>query len=268
MTTTEINPFPMESTTLPRVRMFGIDIDLVNMDDAIQQVVTWLNEPHDVCRFVVTPNVDHAVMVQEHEGLRRVYDDAHLVLADGLPIILASRLLKKGLPQRVAGSELVPLLMERMPRERKLRVYLLGAGPGVAERAAAKIAEQWPGVQVVGTYSPPLGFEKDSEEEARILQKLREAEPELLVVGLGAPKQELWVHKHFHDIPAKVALCVGATIDFIAGEKQQAPVWMRRTGLEWFHRMMSEPRRLAKRYAKDAWIFPRLVWREWRGWAR
>lgn len=266
MTAQELEVLSMERSANPRVKMFGIEIDRVDMDEAIETVANWLDAPQEVCRFVVTPNVDHAVMVQEHEGLRRVYAAAHLILADGLPIIVASKLLKKGLPQRVAGSELVPLLFERLPSERQLRVYLLGAAPGVAERAAARIHERWPGVIVVGTYSPPLGFEKNPEEETRILQKLREAEPELLVVGLGAPKQELWVHKHFHELPVKVALCVGATIDFIAGEKQQAPVWMRRTGLEWFHRMMTEPRRLVKRYAKDAWIFPRLVWREWRGW--
>ena len=82
------------------------------------------------------------------------------------------------------------------------------------------------------------------------------------MVGLGAPKQELWVHRHYRQLPCKVALCVGATIDFLAGEKNQAPVWMRRVGLEWFHRVATEPRRLASRYARDAWVFPRLVWRE------
>jgi N-acetylglucosaminyldiphosphoundecaprenol N-acetyl-beta-D-mannosaminyltransferase len=86
----------------------------------------------------------------------------------------------------------------------------------------------------------------------------------VVVVGLGAPKQELWVHRHRNDISAPVALCVGATIDFLAGEKKRAPKLVQRLGLEWLHRMLSEPRRLVKRYARDAWIFPQLVWREWR----
>jgi N-acetylglucosaminyldiphosphoundecaprenol N-acetyl-beta-D-mannosaminyltransferase len=85
-----------------------------------------------------------------------------------------------------------------------------------------------------------------------------------LVIGLGAPKQELWVHRHQHELQAKVALCVGATIDFLAGHRRRSPLWMQRAGLEWLHRVMSEPRRLAARYARDAWIFPQLVWREWR----
>jgi N-acetylglucosaminyldiphosphoundecaprenol N-acetyl-beta-D-mannosaminyltransferase len=247
-----------------RIRLFNAPIDVVTMQQAIDVLRNWLDETPEVCRFVVTPNVDHAVILQHHEGLQNVYADAHLVLADGLPLILASRWLGKPLPERVAGSELVPRLLSSVPTERQLRCFLLGAGPGVADRAADRIRATCPGIAVVGTYSPPLGFEKDPTEEQRILQLLRNASPELLIVGLGAPKQELWVHRHFRQLPAKVALCVGASIDFIAGEKKQAPVWMRRSGLEWLHRMMSEPKRLAKRYAHDAWVFPQLVWRDWR----
>ena len=249
-----------------RVRMFGVEIDVVRMGDAVARIAGWLDEPSEVCRFVVTPNVDHTVVVQTNTALQAVYRDAHLVLADGAPIILASRLLRRPLPERVAGSELVPHLFAHATPARPVRVFLLGAGPGVADRAADRIRQQWPGVDIVGTYCPPLGFEKDPREEANILARVADAQPELLVVGLGAPKQEIWVHKHHRQLAAKVALCVGATIDFLAGEKPQAPVWMRRTGLEWIHRVATEPRRLAGRYAKDAWHFPQLVLREW--WSR
>jgi N-acetylglucosaminyldiphosphoundecaprenol N-acetyl-beta-D-mannosaminyltransferase len=244
--------------------MFGIEIDVLSMTAAVERLLSWLEESADTCRFVVTPNVDHVVMLQTNDALRRVYAEAHLILADGVPLIVASRLLGDPLPERVAGSELVPLVFDAVPHDRKLRVFLLGAAPGVGERAAAQIRQRWPGVQVVGTYSPPLGFEHDPEEEERIMARLIDATPELLIVGLGAPKQELWVHRHFRRLPGRVALCVGATIDFLAGEKSQAPVWMRRSGLEWLHRVLTEPRRLGRRYAKDAWIFPQLVWREWR----
>jgi N-acetylglucosaminyldiphosphoundecaprenol N-acetyl-beta-D-mannosaminyltransferase len=166
-------------------------------------------------------------------------------------------------PERVAGSDLVPALFAAARDDEPLKVYLLGAGPGVAERAAGKIERQWPGVKVVGTYSPPLGFERDDGENAAIMARIAGAKPDVLVVGLGAPKQELWVHKHREKIAAKVALCVGATIDFLAGEKSRAPRWMQRVGLEWFYRVASEPKRLAARYARDAWIFPRLLAREW-----
>jgi len=144
-----------------------------------------------------------------------------------------------------------------------LRIYLLGAAPGVADRAAGNIRKDWPAVEIVGTYSPPIGFERDAAENEAILNRIAGAGPDVLIIGLGAPKQELWVHQHRGRIAAKVALCVGATIDFLAGERKRAPMWMREAGLEWLYRVALEPRRLAARYAKDALIFPRLVAREW-----
>jgi N-acetylglucosaminyldiphosphoundecaprenol N-acetyl-beta-D-mannosaminyltransferase len=139
---------------------------------------------------------------------------------------------------------------------------LLGAAPGVAERAAANVERRWPSVQIVGCDSPSIGFEKRPEENDAILSRVVAAEPDVLIVGLGAPKQELWVHAHRYRIAAPVALCVGATIDFLAGQRKRAPTWMRRIGLEWLHRMGSEPRRLAKRYLRDALRFPGLIWRD------
>ncbi|MCA9213853.1 MAG: WecB/TagA/CpsF family glycosyltransferase [Planctomycetales bacterium] len=246
-----------------RIQLFGIDIDVVDMQEAVTTITQWTADEHVECKFVVTPNVDHAIMLQENEALRRVYGAASLVLADGFPIIVASKLLQKPLPERVAGSELVPTLFDAATPTQPLSVYLLGAAEGVADRAAEVIHAKWPNVAVVGTYSPPMGFQNDEQENEKIIEKIAEVSPDVLVVGLGAPKQELWVHKHHERLSAKVALCVGATIDFMAGEKKQAPVWMRRTGLEWIHRMLSEPRRLVGRYARDAWIFPRLLWKEY-----
>ena len=204
--------------------------------------------------------------------VRCVAAGASLVRADGAPVVWAARLLRKALPERVAGSDLTPAILRRaslgrrpgqMPR-RPLRLFLLGAGPGVGERARKNIEQCWPGVNVTGVYSPPLGFEKSPEENRRILAAVATAKPDLLIVGLGAPKQELWVRQYAEQIDAKVALCVGATIDFLAGERRRAPAWMQRSGLEWLHRLASEPQRLASRDLRDALIFPRLVWQDWR----
>jgi len=241
--------------------LFGIDIDNLRMHGAVDTLRQWVSEDKG-CRFVVTPNVDHAVLFQENEQLRSAYDDAHLILADGHPIIWASRILNQPLPERVAGSELVPALFDSFNENGELTVFLLGAAEGVAEVAAENMKAQWPNVKTVGVYSPPMGFEKDDAECQNILQRISACKPDVVVVGLGAPKQELWVHKHYQSIDAKAALCVGATIDFLAGEKKRAPVWMQKSGLEWMHRMCSEPKRLVKRYAKDAWIFPQLVLRQ------
>lgn len=247
-----------------RVNLFGVAIDAVRMDEAVSRVLSWVDSPFAGCRYVVTPNADHTVMLQEHPDLRDAYLDADMVLADGFPVIWASRLLGRQLPERVAGSDLVPALFQAADPERPLRVFLLGAAPGVADRAADRIRADWPAVDVVDTYSPPLGFEHDDVEQERMLARIRAASPDILVVGLGAPKQEIWVSRHRDKIKASTALCVGATIDFLAGEKVRAPKWIQQLHLEWFYRMMSEPRRLFWRYARDAWVFPQLVWREWR----
>ncbi len=247
------------------VDLFGMKIDAVDMPAAVGTVLQWCEEPRrGACRYVVTPNVDHAVMYQTNVGLRKSYAEASLVLADGAPVVLAARLLRKSLPERVAGSDLVPAIFDATV-DQPLRVFLLGAGPGVADRAAAVIEQRWPEVQIVGTLSPPIGFEHIEKENEIILQTVADCQPDIVLVGLGAPKQELWVHRYADRLEAKAALCIGATIDFLAGEKKRSPRWMQRLGLEWLHRVATEPSRLAKRYLRDAWVFPQLVWREWRG---
>lgn len=249
--------------------LFGIKIDALNMQGAVDRLRSWIEKDFETgCRYVVTPNVDHAVLLQENESFQQAYSGADLILPDGHPIVWASRLLRQPLPERVPGSELVPKLFDSFqqtpnPNGQTLKVFLLGAAPGVAAKAADNMKSTWPNVQTVGVYSPPMGFEKDADECNLILGRITLSRPDVVVVGLGAPKQELWVHQHADQIPAKVALCVGATIDFLAGEKQRAPVWMQKSGIEWLHRMCSEPRRLVKRYAKDAWVFPQLVWQQW-----
>ena len=249
-----------------RNSLFGVNIDVLSMSESVNEIVNWIEKTDtDSAQIVVTPNVDHVVMLQSNRQLNAVYEDAGLVLADGFPLILAAKLLGKPLPERVAGSELVPALFDRVAdRKSATSVYLLGAMPGVAVKAARRIDRDWPYLKVVGTYSPPLGFEKDEAECSAILDRIEAASPDILILGVGAPKQELWAHRFQSRIKAKTVLCIGATIDFLAGEKAQAPVWMRRTGLEWLHRCITEPRRLFLRDMKGAVVFPQIVFREWR----
>ena len=268
------NPQPQDakaSTTAalqqqaPKRQLLGMEIDALTMEGAVDQLWAWINDGPQTegCRYVVTPNVDHAVLLEKNVDLQAAYRDAHMVLADGFPIVMASKLLNQPVPERVAGSELVPRLFDFFNHYGDLKVFLLGAAEGVAEVAAKNMLQQWPKVQTVGVYSPPMGFENDKVECANILTRIAACKPDVVVVGLGAPKQELWVHRHHKLIDAKVALCVGATIDFLAGEQKRAPLWMQEHNLEWAHRMFSQPRRLVKRYAKDAWVFPQLVFRQW-----
>ncbi len=250
-----------------QVRLFGIDIDALDMRGAVDAIANWLRADERLCRYVVTPNVDHVVKLDTNPEFWTAYQGAALVLADGRPVVMASKMFGVDLPGTVPGSDLVPAIFDRFQADARdeLKVFLLGAAPGVAERAAGLMREKWPGVRVVGVLSPSFGFERDVLECEQICAAVADSGADLLVLGLGAPKQELWVHKYSDHLPVKVALCVGATIDFLAGEKPRAPIWMRSFGIEWLHRMASEPRRLAGRYFKDALVFPQLLLKEWQG---
>jgi N-acetylglucosaminyldiphosphoundecaprenol N-acetyl-beta-D-mannosaminyltransferase len=252
--------------TLPEtVELFGVRLHPCCMDEAVDELYAWIDAPlSGGCRYVVTPNVNHVVRLQRDEEFARVYAEADFVLADGVPIVAIARFLGRAVPERVAGSDLVPRLFDRASARRPIRVFMLGALPEVCQRARRIVEERWPAVAVIDCDSPPGGFEGDDEENRRIVEKIARAAPDVLIVGLGAPKQELWVHRHRHAIQAKVALCVGATIDFLAGERRRAPVWMRRSGLEWAYRVANEPRRLSGRYFRDGLALPRLVLRELR----
>lgn len=251
---------------MPRQRLFGVPIAALRRTEAVELLDGWLSHAQRAGRIVVTPNVHHVVRLDGSADFRRAYQAASLVLADGWPLVAVSRLVGAPLPERVTGSDLVPALFEHVDQcwHRPLRVFLLGAAPGVAQRAAERIESRWPRVRVVGTAAPAPGFADSPEACQRLRAQIMAARAELLVIGFGAPVQEQWAAREAEQLDIKVAVCAGATIDFLAGEKSRAPAWMQRSGLEWLHRVVTEPRRLSRRYAHDALRFPRLVWREWR----
>ena len=248
-----------------KVKIFNISIDILDMKGAVNLISSWLNADEHLCRYVVTPNTDHIVQLDSNVNFLAAYKKASLILADGFPVVLASKLFGEPLPGTVHGSDLVPAIFEYFQNDKvnEVSVFLLGAGPGVADRASKKIHLKWPSVKVVGTLSPPFGFELNQKECDDIFQEVAKSGATLLVIGLSPPKQEIWISKYFDRLPVKVALCVGATIDFLAEEKQRAPIWMQNHGLEWAHRVITEPRRLAGRYLKDALVFPVLIMKEW-----
>ena len=254
------------------VDLFGLKLDPVDLDGAVARVRGWVGDwraagkPAGAVKVVVTPNVDHLVKLHRLNDAETwaAYRAADLTTADGRPVAAAGGWFGKPLPARVPGSDLVPALLASATADDPLTVFLLGAGPGVADAAAANVARDHPHARVVGTHCPPLGFEHSDEENAAILALLEEAKPDVLVVGLGFPKQEKWVHAHRGSLRCGTALCVGATIDFLAGNVRRAPAWVGKVGLEWTFRLALEPRRLAGRYAADLAHFPRLLWREWR----
>lgn len=243
--------------------VFGLNIAACRMNDAVAQLNSWIRQGKGKCQYVVTPNVDHIIMLENNTAFRSAYESASLVVADGWPVVFAARMLGVNLPERIPGSELVPRLFESTSSSGvDQKVYLLGALPGVAELAADKIHKQWPAVKVVGWFSPDFGFEKDVEKCREICNSINESGANVLVIGLGAPKQELWIRAYADELRVDVALCVGATIDFLAGNKKRAPRWVQCIGMEWLHRMLSEPRRLIGRYMRGLILFPIFFVRE------
>lgn len=252
----------------PSVQLFDINFSAITQSQAIHTILEWTNRQPERPKMVVTPNVNLTLLSRSNPKFRDVLNNAALCLVDGRPIYWASLWFGKRLPEVVTGSDLVPALFRACPpvadRQECIRVYLLGAAEGVAKRAAERIEAQYPSVRICGTFSPPIGFEHDPEKCEVICNSIREAKTQILIIGLGAPKQEMWAYKNLQHTGAHVAICAGATIDFLAGEKPRAPAWMSQTGLEWLFRIITEPKRLAKRYWKDGLALPALFWQEYR----
>ena len=208
--------------------------------------------------FVVTPNAHHTVMLKDSSEFKNIYDRAWMVVADGVPIVWASKFLHNPLPGRVNGTDLFEEICARAA-ERGLSVFLFGGRPGAADGAAAVLQERNPDLTIAGTYCPPFGFEQDPVESERAIEAIRAAQPDILFVGLGAPKQEKWMAENGGRTGVPVSLGIGVSFEFVAGLVQRAPEWMQDRGLEWFHRLMMEPRRLFKRYAVTNPVFVTMV---------
>jgi N-acetylglucosaminyldiphosphoundecaprenol N-acetyl-beta-D-mannosaminyltransferase len=247
-------------TSPARVRLFNLEFDSLDLAEASQRILDWTRERNS--RIVVTPNVDHVVQIDSRPELLPIYATADMILADGQPLIWAARIVGRPLPERVAGSDLFPRLLRDGESRGQLRLFLFGGMPGVAERAAENIEREHPWIRVVGMHAPALGFETRPDDNERAVNAIAGADADVVLLALGAPKQELWAHRERSRLACGVVLCLGATIDFMAGTIPRAPRWMRKVGLEWVFRVAGEPRRLAGRYARDAAVFPRLMVRE------
>jgi N-acetylglucosaminyldiphosphoundecaprenol N-acetyl-beta-D-mannosaminyltransferase len=256
---------PPSSASSPRdvpgsaqIRLGHLWLDALRFDQAIEAIGDLVRAGQGGSVF--TPNVDHVVTAEDDPVFRDAYAGVSLSLADGQPLVWASRWLGTPLPERVAGSDLVWPLMERAARER-WRVYLLGGPPGVAEVAAARLEREL-SVRVVGVAAPMIPLEAPPDAVDAASEAVAAAHPDLVLVGLGAPKQERWIHRALPRIRPAVALGVGAAIDFLAGRIGRAPRWVARSGLEWLYRLAREPRRLVYRYLVKDPRFLAIVARE------
>jgi N-acetylglucosaminyldiphosphoundecaprenol N-acetyl-beta-D-mannosaminyltransferase len=244
----------------PPLRLGAIEVDPLTFEGALDAIERLVRAGRG--GTVLTPNVDHVVQAERHAGLRHAYAAADLRLADGMPVLWAAALLGRPLPAKVSGSDLVIPLARRAARS-GWRLWILGGAPGVAERAAAAL-ERETGVRVAGTDAAQVAADGDGPAARAAAERIRAARPDLVLVALGAPKQELWMQRHRALLAPAVAVGVGAGIAFVAGAARRAPRWMSRCGLEWLYRLLHEPRRLWRRYLVDDPRFAAIVLRELR----
>ena len=242
----------MQSET---VNILGVGVSAINMSLALNAIDNWIQARQR--QVVCVANVHTVMECQRDAVFREIYSHAGMVTPDGMPLVWVSHLQGFSQVGRVYGPDLMLAVCES-GIAKGYRHFFYGGAAGVTERLAESLSKRFPGLQVVGSVSPPFRA-LSADERKKDLATINAAEPDIVWVGLGAPKQEYWMHESRPDLHAPILIGVGAAFDFHAGVKKQAPVWMQRLGLEWFFRLMSEPRRLWKRYLINNPIFVLLV---------
>ncbi|WP_432511363.1 WecB/TagA/CpsF family glycosyltransferase [Kineococcus sp. SYSU DK001] len=227
-----------------QVTVDDVTFDALRETEVVEHVMVALEEGRG--GNLITPNVDILRQLRRPQ-LRELAEQAELVVPDGMPIVWASKLQGEELPERVTGSSLIWSLSEAAARSDR-SLYLLGGAEGIAERAADRLTEEYDGLDVAGWHCPPFGFEKRPDTLEETVSAVVEAEPDIVFVALGFPKQERLMQLLREHLPNTWFVGCGGTLTMVAGEISRAPLWIQRSGLEWVHRLAMEPRRMAKRY--------------------
>jgi N-acetylglucosaminyldiphosphoundecaprenol N-acetyl-beta-D-mannosaminyltransferase len=241
-----------------RVEILGVKIDPIGLTETSARIIDLCTSTHSTFGYTVTPNVDHVVRFQDDPDFRAVYDAAELVVPDGVPLLWASRLLRRPLPERVNGTDLVVRCCRDAARA-GVRVFFMGGAPGTADGAARAMKCCFPELAVAGTAAPTVTARMSIEESRPVIEAIRRSRAHLVFVGLGSPKQEQWIERYGAQTGARHAIGIGASFDFLSGARTRAPKVVQRSGLEWLWRLGQEPRRLAHRYLVRDMVFFRLL---------
>lgn len=241
-----------------RIRFMNSYIDNVTKEEAISHIEDCIRTRK--IGQVITPNVDQIVRIEWDPYFKEICDKAELLLVDGTPIMWISRWYGRPIKEKICGSDLMPELCG-IAAEKGYSVFLLGAAEGVAAKAAANLRKRYSGLKVAGTYSPPIGFEKDKTEIEHINKILFDSKADMLFVGMGVPKQSVFIYENMHKYQIPMSFSVGATIDFEAGVQSRAPKWVNKIGMEWLYRLISNPKRMFKRYIVDDLQIFKLAWK-------
>ena len=228
------------------------------MDEAIQAIEDMIASEKK--SYIVAINVDVVMKIENDRHLKEITDKADMVLVDGKPLEWIAKWHKRPIKAKISGSDLVPILCERAA-EKGYSIFIIGGKEGIAEKAEQNLERDLLGIRIVGTYAPPFGFEKDERELKKINEMISNVHPDILIACFGCTKQEKWIYENYQKYDAKVSVCAGATVDFLAGNVNRAPKWMSDHGLEWFYRFLQEPKRMFKRYFIDDLKIIELIWR-------
>jgi len=236
---------------IPRVNVLGVGVSAIDPGMALAAIEDWIQrrDPH----YVTITGVHGVMESQSDPEVRAIHNRAGLVTPDGMPLVWASRLAGQRHVRRVYGPDLM-LAACRRSLETGWRHFLYGGAEGVPELLATRLADRFPGLEITGAFAPPFRPLTDAEDE-EIVQRINAARPDIVWVGLSTPKQERWMASHLGRLEAPVMVGVGAAFDFHAGLKRQAPKWIQGTGLEWLFRLITEPRRLWRRYLRNNPVF-------------
>lgn len=210
--------------------------------------------------YLVAINVDVVMKIEKDAYLKEITDNADMVLVDGKPLVWIAKWHKHPVKAKISGSDLVPLLCEQAAHKGH-SIFIIGGKDGIAQQAKERLEASMPDIRIVGTYAPPMGFENDEAELQKINTMISDAKPDILIACFGCPKQEKWIYENYQKYDAKVSICAGATVDFLAGNVNRAPKWMSNCGLEWFYRFTQEPKRMFKRYFIDDVKIIKLIWK-------
>lgn len=231
---------------MDKINFLNISIDNISLSNLLQELT-------EKGGLIVTPNVDHLVKLQKDADFLKAYKIADYVVCDSKIIQYVLKFLGKPIPEKISGSDLFPAFYHYNQDNKNIKIFLLGGIEEVAQKAKININHQVGREIVVDALSPSFGFENNSSECLTIIEKINQSGGNVLAIGVGAPKQEKWIVKYRSLLPnVKIFLPIGATIDFEAGYKPRSPKWMINIGLEWFYRLISEPKRLWKRYLVDS----------------
>ncbi|MCT4542488.1 MAG: WecB/TagA/CpsF family glycosyltransferase [Vallitalea sp.] len=222
-----------------KVDILGVNVDNDDMNKAVNKVIEYMDS--DGKYKIYTPNPEFVMMSIEDEEFKGILNKGDLVIPDGIGIVIASKILGKKIPERVAGYDLVQNVFKRIKKTNRT-VYLLGASEGVAIKAADKMREIHKGLKIVGVHDGYF----DENEEKNIMESINTLKPDLLLVGLGAPRQEKWIDNNIHKLNIKVAIGVGGSFDGMAGNVKRAPLIFQKLGLEWFYRLIKQPSRITR----------------------